>query len=227
MKSEIDKLQLFYELAEKDSHTETETPLPEQQEIKQVPIELPNNSDLNKEPSNAPQQPRKSLIEDSNKEMFKSIQKSKTSLLVMTNAKRAEEEETGSDVQVKSVNELAQIIVEKVVVQAVGDLTAGSQSNDDMNNYRHSMSAKSYYKDYQATDEEPIDTQDEESDEKLLLDFEDEPLEAAESDLFAFRQSKIEEFKLFLKENNAFLFYKLWMDIEKLDMMSEKTDKFM
>ena len=225
MKSEIDKLQLFYELAEKD--TQPKMPAVEQQEIKQVPIELPNNSDLNKKQVDAPKSPRKPLIEDSNKEMFKSIQKSKTSLLVM-NAKRAEE--TVPDVQVKSVNELAQIIVENVVVQAVGDLTAGTQSNDDMNNYRYSMSAKSrrlsYYKDYQTTDEQFIDNQDEESDEKLLLEFEDEPLEETVPDVFTFRQSKIEEFKLFLKENNAFIFYKLWMDIEKLDMMSEKTDKF-
>ena len=39
------------------------------------------------------------------------------------------------------------------------------------------------------------------------------------------RRVEIENFKSFLKENDAFLFYKLWIDIDKLNTTLNENDR--
>lgn len=64
--------------------------------------------------------------------------------------------------------------------------------------------------------------------ENILLEFEDEPYELTNpADNFAFRRTEIENFKLFLRENDAYLFYKLWLDIERLNVITNTTEKLM
>lgn len=42
-----------------------------------------------------------------------------------------------------------------------------------------------------------------------------------------YSRSEIENFKIFLKENDGFLYYKLWIDIEKLNTMMNANEKNM
>ncbi len=89
-------------------------------------------------------------------------------------------------------------------------------------------SQASYYKNYR-TDlfEDDSDSDIEEFDRNsnsLKIELEDEPDDEV-SNKAAFRQERIEEFKSFLKENNSYVFYKLWVDIQKLEFLTEQHEK--
>ena len=97
-----------------------------------------------------------------------------------------------------------------------------------------SNSQASYYKNYQTnlfeedfTSDDDVDEYDSEEDD-FKVQLEDEPdCALKQTDLANLRQTEIEEFKTFLKENSAYLYYQMWLDIEKIQFYSEHAEKIM
>lgn len=93
-----------------------------------------------------------------------------------------------------------------------------------------SSSQASYYKNYQTdlfeddfpSDEDSIKTED---DVKVQLEDEPQNVYRNRSNLADLRQEEIQEFKTFLKDNSAYLYYKMWVDIEKIQFYSEDSEK--
>lgn len=99
-------------------------------------------------------------------------------------------------------------------------------------NFNKSNSRLSYYKDYQTdNDLESKQSKFDESGQianKYVIEFQDEPAELNYYDMFEevqMRKTEIESFKNFLKDNDAFLFYKLWVDIDKIESFLDKVER--
>lgn len=96
--------------------------------------------------------------------------------------------------------------------------------------YARSSSQASYYKNYQTdffdddftSDKDSIKTED---DVKVQLEDEPENVCRNKSNLADLRLEEIEEFKTYLKDNSAYLYYRMWVDIEKIQFYSEDSEK--
>ena len=90
-----------------------------------------------------------------------------------------------------------------------------------------STSRASYYKDYKTDLYENdffSDDDEENANDDFKFELEDEPIEDI-TEAQKHRQSKFDDFKTFLKDNNAFLFYQLWLDIEKLNLTTDPLER--
>ncbi|RNA26889.1 regulator of G- signaling 22 [Brachionus plicatilis] len=149
---------------------------------------------------------------------------------------------------VNSVNEMANILVRSVLNQALSDYNESVKSEKSEKSapniekqYRYSFSAKrdqidisdysknktssrlNYYKDFNLADAE--EAKDERN---FTLEFEDEPYELTDSKHFQeihLRKQELENFKSYLRENDAFIYFKIWIDIEKLSTLINEKEK--
>jgi hypothetical protein len=196
LKSEIEKLQDFY--------------CKNNEEESKNNINLDKKSQLEKTNDNS-----EPLIQNPNEQLFNSIKvkKSNTSLLLLKN--RNEQENTNSinhkEIETNNVNQIAKLIVNNVVVNSLNEVNGV----DIKKNIEH---ITSIVKKNSLSFEEQID-------ERVHFELEDESIVFDENTKIKAQYSEIEEFKLFLKENNAFLFYKLWLDIEKIEFYLDQNEK--
>ncbi|CAF0779308.1 unnamed protein product [Brachionus calyciflorus] len=153
---------------------------------------------------------------------------------------------------IDSVNEMANILVRSVLNQALSDYNESNRTSQISeskveNKYRYNFSAKqeheeidltefpkkksnsrlTYYKDFLSENNTNF-TKEQFSDKNFTIEFEDEPYELTDSKHFHelyLRKLEIENFKNYLKENDAFVLYKIWIDIEKLSSLIGESEK--
>ncbi len=153
-----------------------------------------------------------------------------------------------AEIEEQSIDEIAKVIVSNVISDSKSRLKASSRRdsekilegpanrvNSSRNSTRNksatgrSSSQASYYKNYQTDlfeEDTDIDIEDcDKNDNNLKIELEDESDDNETTDKLTFRQERIEEFKSFLKENNAYVFYKFWVDIQKLEFLDEQHEK--
>ena len=147
---------------------------------------------------------------------------------------------------IKTVKQMASILVKSAINLALSDvkskaITDQSRAASGRNiekMYRYCFSAKSkseqsnsrlgYYKEFKTRFDSQNEEGEEEREDKFMIEFEDEPYELNDPEQFDesfLRKTELENFKNFLTENDAMLFFKLWVDIERLNTIFEDKEK--